>query len=184
MAHTDDLLAGLKRGEEAAFRHVVEGELDGIYALALGILGREADAEDACQEVLLKLLRFAPRLSPSTSLRAWLRRVCLNYCLDQCRRRRPALQAEPAAYVSLESSSPAPQRCAEEAELREVLREALAQLPERQRAAFVLRHFEGCAIKEIAETLGCAEGTAKTHLSRAVSRLRILLGDLRSGGEV
>jgi len=178
MERPDDLLAGLKRGEEAAFRQVIKGELDGLYTLALGLLGREADAEDACQEVLLKLLRFAPRLSPNTSLRAWLRRVCLNHCLDERRRRRPAVQIELTASVSLERSSPGPQRCAEEVELRELLSKALAQLSEKQRAAFVLRHFEGCSIKEIAQAIGCAEGTAKVHLSRAVSRLRVLLGDL------
>jgi len=180
----DELLAGLRRGEDGAFRQVVEAEIDGLYALALGVLGNNEDAEDACQEVLLKLLRFAPRLSPGTSLRAWLRRVCLNHCLDQCRRRRPIRPVELVESASLRNPSAMPQHRAEEAELRSALRRALAQLSERQRVVFVLRHFGGCPLKEIAEQLQCAEGTVKVHLSRAVSKLRFLLSDLRDGREV
>jgi RNA polymerase sigma-70 factor (ECF subfamily) len=180
----DELLAGLRRGEDGAFRRVMEAEIDGLYALALGVLANNEDAEDACQEVLLKLLRFAPRLSPGTSLRAWLRRVCLNHCLDQCRRRRPIRRAELLESASLRNPSATPQHRAEEAELRLELRRALARLPERQRAVFVLRHFGGCSLKEIAEQLQCAEGSVKAHLSRAVSKLRVLLNDLRDEREV
>jgi len=184
MRDPDGLLAALRRGDDGAFRQVAEAEIDGLYALALSVLGSREDAEDACQEVLLKLLRFAPRLSPGTPLRAWLRRVCLNHCLDQCRRRRPIRRVALLESASLRDPSATPQQRAEEAELQSALWRALAQLPERQRAVFVLRHFGGCPLKEIAEQLQCAEGSVKAHLSRAVSKLRVSLSDLRDGREV
>jgi len=176
------LLAGLRRREDDAIRRVAATELDGIYATAFGILGRREDAEDACQEVLLKLLRAAPVLSPQTSLRAWLRRVCVNYCLDQRRRRRPASQTVSTESVSIEHPGPSPHEAAREAELRDALTRALCQLPQKQRAVFVLRHFGGCSLREIAQILGCADGTVKAHLSRAVAKLRVLLSDWRISG--
>jgi RNA polymerase sigma-70 factor (ECF subfamily) len=179
-----DLLARLRRWEDDAIREVAAAELDRLHALALGMLGTEQDAEDACQEVLLRLLRAAPRLLPTTSLRAWLRRVCVNYCLDQQRRRRPALQCQSLESLSVEPSRPGTQQAAvEERELRTALTRALLQLSPQPRAVFVLRHFDGCSLKEIAHILGCAEGTVKAHLSRAVSRLRVLLGDWRAPGK-
>jgi RNA polymerase sigma-70 factor (ECF subfamily) len=184
MHDPDELLAALKRGDNGAFREVAEAEIDGLYTLALGILGSREDAEDACQEVFLKLLRFAPRLSPGTSLRAWLRRVCLNHCLDQCRRRRPRRRAELLESAGTASQPATPQERAEESELQSAVQRALMDLTERQRIVFVLRHFTGCPVKEIAEQLQCAEGSVKAHLSRAVSKLRVLLSDLREGGEV
>ncbi len=184
MRDPDGLLAALRRGDDGAFRQVAEAEIDGLYALSLSVLGSREDAEDACQEVLLKLLRFAPRLSSGTSLRAWLRRVCLNHCLDQCRRRRPIRRAERVEPARLRDPSATPQDRVEQAELQSTLRRAIAQLPERQRAVFVLRHFGACPLKEIAEQLQCSEGSVKAHLSRAVSKLRLLLSDLRDGREV
>jgi len=184
MHGSDELLEALRRREDGAFRQVVEAEADGLYALALGVLGSEQDAEDACQEVFVKLLRAAPRLSASTPLRAWLRRVCLNHCLDQLRRRRPRRRVELLESSSLRSPSPTPQDRAEEAELQTALRHALGELPERQRAVFVLRHFGDTPLKEIAGQLRCSEGTVKSHLSRAVSKLRVLLRELREEPEV
>jgi RNA polymerase sigma-70 factor (ECF subfamily) len=184
MHDPDELLAAMRRGDDNAFRQVAKTEIDGLYALALGVLGNHEDAEDACQEVFLKLLRFAPRLSPGTSLRAWLRRVCLNHCLDQCRKRRPRRRAELLEFAGPKSALATPQQQAEEAELQSALRRALVQLSDRQRAVFVLRHFSDCPLKEIAEQLRCSEGSVKAHLSRAVSKLRVLLSDLREGREV
>lgn len=180
----DELLAALRRGDDNAFREVVETEVDGLYALALGVLGNREDAEDACQEVFVKLLQFAPRLSSGASVRPWLRRVCINHCLGQLRRRRPRRRVELLEYASLRNPSPTPQDRAEEAELQTALWQALGELPERQRLVFVLRHFGDTPLKEIAEQLRCSEGTVKSHLSRAVSKLRVLLGELREEPKV
>ena len=93
-------------------------------------------------------------------------------------------RAELLESASLRNPSATPQYCAEGAELRSALLRALAQLTERQRAVFVLRHFGGSPLKEIAQQLRCSEGSVKSHLSRAVSKLRVLLRDLREEREV
>jgi RNA polymerase sigma-70 factor, ECF subfamily len=173
----DVILVGLQRGQEDAFRRLAAREFEGLYLLARGILGSTEDAEDACQETLVRLHRAAPGLSPDTSLRAWLRRVCVNYCLDERRRRKPRGAAEPFSESNDPPAAPesSPHRTAERAEFRAALERALAVLPPRQRAVFVLRHFHGCTIEETSRLLGCAEGTTKSHLSRAVRALRPLL---------
>lgn len=170
----EGLLAALARGDPEAFRQVVEEEFGGLYAIAWGILGSRDDAEDACQETFLRLHRAARKLSPDTSLRAWLRRVCVNCCLDERRRRKRRGATEPLSETIDAPAAPGPslEQTAEKAEFRAALERALALLPPRQRAVFVLRHFHGCSVGETSSILGCAEGTTKAHLSRAVRALR------------
>ncbi len=173
-----EVLAGLRRGDEDAFRQVARTELGGLYAIALGILGSRDDAEDACQEVLLRLHRVAHRLPPDTSLRAWMRRVCINWCLDEVRRR----DRRGALVHSAEHAPPAalladPEAAMEGSQFRQAIQRALLKLSLQQRAIFVLRHFLGCSIREIGQTLGRADGTVKAQLSRATRKLRELLRD-------
>ena len=174
----DELLAALQRGEDEAFRQVARAEMDGLYYLAYRILGNRAEAEDACQETLVRLCQAAPTLRSGTFLRAWLRRVCVNYCLNLRRgakRRRWVDQPE-----EMTENMPAPTGTEDTAEATAFLAavaEALTQLSPRQRVIFTLRHYQGCSIKETAEIAGCAEGTVKVQFSRAVHRLRGLLGD-------
>jgi RNA polymerase sigma-70 factor, ECF subfamily len=180
----DGVLAALQRGNEEAFRQLAEAELDGLYGLAYGILGSRADAEDVCQEVLLKLYQTAPRLSPDTPLRAWLRRVCVNRCLDVRRmlKRRPQA-AEPLDEATALPGALGSEEAAAEALFRQAVTAALVHLPRKQRAIFVLRHLQECSVRETAQIMGCAEGTVKVQLSRAVAKLRHLLRDWRPGGQ-
>jgi RNA polymerase sigma-70 factor (ECF subfamily) len=176
----DELLAALRRGDQEAFRQVAEAEFDAIYVVACGILGSNEDAEDACQEVLLRLYQAAPRLLPNTTLRPWLRRVCVNYCLDECRRRRRRrMLTQAPANLDAALCQPGPEQAVDETAFRRAVARALAQLTPKQRAVFVLRHFRGCSVRETAEILGSAEGTVKAQLSRAVRRLRQALSDWR-----
>jgi RNA polymerase sigma-70 factor (ECF subfamily) len=174
----DEVLAGLRRGDEDAFRQVASTELGGLYAIALGILGNRDDAEDACQEVFIRLHRAARRLPPATSLRAWLRRVCINWCLDEVRRRnRRGSLLRCAEHGPAAGPLADPESAIEDSQFRQAIRRALLELSPRQRAIFVLRHVLGCRIREIGQTLGCADGTVKVQLSRATRKLRELLRD-------
>ncbi len=172
----DGLLAALQRGEDEAFRRVADAELGGLYALAYRILGNRADAEDVCQEVLVKLCQAAPTLRSGTVLHAWLRRVCVNHCLNMRRRARsraaPELSGELTDQWADETDT---DEAVTDAAFRRAVTQALEELSPRQRATFVLRHFHDCSVKETAEILGCAEGTVKVQFSRAVLRLRTLL---------
>ncbi len=174
----DEVLAALQRGEEEAFRRVAEAELGGLYALAYRMLGNRAEAEDVCQEVLLKLWQSARGLRSGTVLRAWLRRVCVNCCLNVRRHARSRAGADLAGELSEQWVAPGDtNETVTNSAFHAAVLAALQEVSPRQRATFVLRHFQECSVKETAEILGCAEGTVKVQFSRAVVRLRSLLQD-------
>jgi len=174
----EELLPALRAGDDDAFNEIAQAQMAGLYVIASGILGSAEDAEDACQEVLVRLYKAAPKLPPDTNLRAWLRRVCVNHCLDQLRQRRWRGRSDVPATDELPAPAQAgPDRATEDAAFRCAVLTALSRLSPRQRLVFVLRHFGGCSVRETSEILGCAEGTVKSQLSRAVERLRELLTD-------
>lgn len=134
-----------------------------LYRTALAILGDPQEAEDAVQDTFLKYLEKTPQCPDEARERAWLLRVTVNGCKTRLRspwRRRT---------VALSEWVPAP-----EPEEAQVL-EAVLSLPSRQRAAVHLFYVEGYRAAEIAQLTGEAEGTVRSHLSRARARLRDLL---------
>lgn len=177
----ESLLRGIKRGDSQAFAVAMDRHIDMIYSLAYSMLGNPQDAEDACQEVFLRLHRAASRLRANSSLPSWLYRSCINYCVDESRRRsrQPVTSAnqEPEAVQS-ELADPA--QLAANREFKQYILDCLSRLSPRQRAIFALRHFLGLTIGEISEVLNCASGTVKSHLSRAIASLREILAGWES----
>ena len=159
---------------ELEFKILCERHSDEIYRYARALLANPADAEDATQEVLLRLWRHLPRINPF-NLRAWLLRTTRHYCLDQIRRR--SSQAEP---LPLEDGvlEDAPDELAvnpslaADASLRlEQAHHVLQKLPESLRSVFVLYEVNGLRYREIAATLGIPINTVKVYLSRAREKL-------------
>jgi RNA polymerase sigma-70 factor (ECF subfamily) len=159
---------------ELEFKILCERHSDEIYRYARALLANQTDAEDATQEVLLRLWRRLPRLNPF-NLRAWLLQTTRCYCLDQIRRR-----AHPAAPLCLEDGVLEDQAdelavnpsLATDSRLRlEQAHEALLQLPENLRSVFVLYEVNGLRYREIATTLGIPINSVKVYLSRARERL-------------
>lgn len=165
------VLAGLKQGDSAAFTEIVEEHVDRLFSLAYGMLGNREDAEDACSEVFLRLARSAPRLAPDSCLPSYLYRLCVNRCLDVLRRRVRRPTPEPLS-MDPPAESPGPPEIVADRVFRERVREALRSLSPQQRLAFLLRYFHARSVDEISCLLNCAPGTVKSHLSRAVARLR------------
>lgn len=114
------LLKGLRAGDSEAFAQIVDDYMDMVYSLAYGIMGHWADAEDVCQEVFLRLFDAVPILSPDTCLRSYLRRICVNYCVDELRRRsrEPTMELKDTAG-QLVSNSPGPLRLVADHQFRE-----------------------------------------------------------------
>lgn len=138
----------------------VRAHTSALYRLAYTQLRSAADAEDAVQEAFLRCLRRAPVFESDAHARAWLMRVTLNICRDMLRspwhRRRDALPDD----------LPAP-----DDETGELLAAVLA-LPQKYRAPIHLYYYEGYAIREIADLLGCRPATVGTRLARARRLLR------------
>jgi RNA polymerase sigma-70 factor (ECF subfamily) len=181
-------VAKARAGEPDAFRVLVDRHSRGLFRLAFRMTGNEADAEDVVQESFLKAYRQLGRFDERSSFGTWLHRIAVNCALDlvRARKRRGELTAadETSDPVSLTpTSEPAPDRLAWGGEFRDRIAEALTELSAMERAAFVLRHYEGQSMEEVGRVLGCHAGAAKHSVFRAVQKLRRALEPLASAAK-
>lgn len=181
-AHSRDedalLLARFAAGDQAAARELTDRCLPGVLRQAWRILGDEAEAEDVAQEAMLRLWRQAESWRVGEArISTWLYRVTHNLCIDRIRRRRATTAIEDVA----EPPDPAPavlDRLANSQESRALVRAILA-LPDRQRQALVLRHFEGLSNPEIGERLDCSVEAVESLLARARRQLAAVMDEKR-----
>src|SRR5581483_431098 len=172
-----------RRGDRDAFRLLVESYGRAVYRLAFRMTGNEIDAEDIVQETFLKAWKQIGKFDGRAALGTWLHRICANCSLDhlRARKRKQEVQPEPRdalgesfenPFERLAADSPSPERLALSSQIAAMLGPALDELSEMERAAFVMRHYEGLGIEQIAATLGVQPGAAKHSVFRAVQKLR------------
>jgi len=172
-----ELMLALRAGEEGAFAELVDRHRDAVVNLSYRYLGNRSDAEDLAQEVFLKVYRARARYKPTAKFTTWLYRVAVNACLNEVRNRRhrpthvaaslgPAAEDDAVAPVA-DHNAASPLDEAERSELREQVRAALSELPERQRLAILLNKFHGLGYEEMAESLGLSVPAVKSLLVRA-----------------
>jgi RNA polymerase sigma-70 factor (ECF subfamily) len=181
MESTDgELVVKARAGDPGAFRELVERHAGRLFQLAYRITGNEQDAEDAVQESFLRAYRQIGHFKADSSFGTWLYRIASNCALDTIRRRgsQPGVE-NPSRQTP--SDSPTPERAALGGEIRERMELALSELSPVERAAFVLRHFEGMGMEEIGQALRCEPGAARHSVFRAVKKLRKALGPLTNG---
>ncbi|HWB82771.1 MAG TPA: sigma-70 family RNA polymerase sigma factor [Bryobacteraceae bacterium] len=140
-----------------------------VLMTALRLMGNLEDAQDASQEVFLRLYRNRHKVETLANLPGWLYRVTVNVCHDLRRKRSDSAVFESAAELVAEGN---PQRTALEAERRKALALSLRMLGEKERAALVLRDLEGLSTADVAETLGVTEATVRAHVSKARVKIR------------
>lgn len=179
------LLAGVAAGDEASFESLVLQYQNRLLGLCQRLLGDRAAAEDATQEVFVKLYRNAGSLKPRGQLYTWLYRVATNLCLNRLRRRRIVRFVPLMRQVGDEGGEldPAderadPERAAEARSHWLRTEKWIASLPQRQRTVLVLAKFEGLSYAQIAEVLGITEGAVESRLFRAMDRLRKVAQEL------
>jgi RNA polymerase sigma factor (sigma-70 family) len=172
------LLAAFAQGDPAAARVLTDRLLPRVFRFAARILGDRAEAEDVAQEAMLRLWRQAPNWRPGEAqVATWVYRVSSNLCTDRLRRRR----SRPTAPLQ-DAGDPADGAPGSEARLHQVarlaaLQGALAELPDRQRQAVVLRHLEGLSNPEIAEVLGIGVEAVESLTARGKRALVAALSD-------
>jgi RNA polymerase sigma-70 factor, ECF subfamily len=169
------LLAAVARGDSSAFSVLVNTHLSACLGTARRMLGDAAEAEDVAQEAMLRLWRNAATLELGPGgLRPWLRRVVSNLSIDRIRSsRKTSVVAEvPEQPVAADQASRL-----ESADLSRRVRTALAELPERQRQALMLFHFEGLSQIEVGQSLGVSDEAVESLLARARRALKVVLKD-------
>lgn len=174
-----DLVVRVGRGDRAAAQALMARHLPGMLALARRMLSGQSEAEDCVQEAFLKVWTHAARWQPGKAkFETWLYRVTLNQCYDRLRKR-PTEPLEAAADVP--DAGDAPDRGLEVAALETEVSAALADLPERQRAAILLCHYQERGNIEAAEILGISVEALESLLARGRRTLRTKLSHLRDG---
>lgn len=172
-----ELVARIGRGDRAAAQALMRRHLPKMLALARRVLVEPAEAEDVVQEAFMRLWTHAARWQPGRAkFETWLYRVTLNKCFDRLRRR-PTARLEEALHVV--EPMPGPAANLENAELSAQIEAALRALPERQRAAIQLCHFQDCGNIEAAEILGVSVEALESLLSRGRRVLRVRLAHLK-----
>jgi len=171
------LVAAVARRDARALHTLVERHGGWAARFAERLTGSPQQAEEVVQSAFLRLWQRADRWEGRSSFRTWFYRVVHNLAIDQVRARRPWQHEE--LDETLPDPAPSPQRTLEREQQSARVRAALATLPERQRTAIVLSHYEGCSQAEAACILGVSEGALESLLSRARATLRLALAPER-----
>ena len=173
-AETDEsarLLRLAKSGDAAAFEALLRTHEARVARTALRMVGNPQDAQDAAQEVFLRMHRHLRQMDDAGNLAGWLYRVTVNACHDVLRKRRSSDPLDDSRLAALGSTEAELGR----AEQRRLVVEALRNLPEKERAAVTLRDLEGLSTREVAQILGSSEATVRSQISSARLKIRKML---------
>ena len=163
-----DLVELAREGDREAFAVLVHQVSDSLYAVAQRILRDQALAEDALQNALVLAWRQLPRLREPDRFEAWIHRILVHACYDESRRSRQWRATVRVLPVDGPTTPDSSDRVVD----RDELERAFARLPVEQRAVFVLHHYLGLPLVEVAELLDIPAGTARSRLHYALIGLR------------
>jgi len=163
-----------RQGAEASWRAIYESTCDRLFAFLCYQIGDRDEARDILQETYLQAFRRLETYRGEAPLGVWLRSIALGRAIDWKRvilrrLKRTARLTESSAQVEPDI------RHVQFDSERGALYRALGGLSRHQRAALLLREWEGCSFREIADHLGCGESTARVHHARARERMRTTL---------
>ncbi len=172
------LVQRCRRGEAKAFELLVARHTRLAGAVAMGVVSDYHAAKDVVQESFVKVLSNVHSLEDPSRFKGWLRNIVRTTALDALRRRKVAgrsaasLPGQDSDSAPLPADVLQPDDVMQRAELREQIREEIAELPESQREVVMLKYLEGLSYEEIAQVLGLTIGTIESRLFRARTSLR------------
>jgi RNA polymerase sigma-70 factor (ECF subfamily) len=178
LAELDDvqLLDACRAGRHGAFDVIVERHRRSVYQLCYRFVGNHEDASDLSQDVFLRVYRGLGSFRGGSSFATWLYRIGVNACLNRIAVRKPITEEiDKRQHVDTRTESPSERVLRQERGAR--VREAITQLPPKQRATLVLRMYQELSHEEIAEVLGSSVGAVKANFFHALGNLKRLLGD-------
>ncbi|GAB4520115.1 MAG: RNA polymerase sigma factor [Amphiplicatus sp.] len=169
----EELARRAGRGDRSAAGALVTRHADRIFAACYRMLGEHAAAEDAAQETFIRLWKHAGRWRPQGArLETWLYRIAMNICLDMLRRRKRFVTAPETSLLECVDGAPSALERIEANETRAAVAAALAALPERQRAAIVLCHYQELSNIDAAAALGVSVEAVESLLARGRRAMR------------
>lgn len=176
---TEPLITRCQCGDREAFAELVQRYQKRLYNFIFRTLQNREEAEDAVQEVFIRVFHAIRNYRPESSFTTWLFRIASNYCIDRFRRRKhPTISLTVNAPEGEEStleipdSTHNPEQLFYNAELQEELTHAIQSLPTKYRMVILLRHQQNLSYQEISEITGLPEGTIKAQIFRARRLLR------------
>ncbi|MEA3336477.1 MAG: sigma-70 family RNA polymerase sigma factor [Chloroflexota bacterium] len=184
------LVQALHAGDKHACACMIKHHAPQMYAVAMRIMGDPHEAEEVLQEAFISACRKADTFQGRSKLSTWLYRITTNAALMRLRKRRdntvsldePHLTDEGVEFPKqLGDWSVDPSQQALSAELREVMEEAVQQLPTSLRTTFILRDIQGLTTQETADALEISPGAVKVRLHRGRLKLRELLAGYLAG---
>ncbi len=175
----NELADRLKAGQTEVFDEIVRRFQGRVYAAAYRITANREDAFDVAQESLIKVYNKVNSWQPTGGFLSWILRITTNQAIDHVRhRKRRHLDQHDETYpdesevAGTKSNSCHTENVVRAREIEAHIRDSLVLLSPMQRKVFVMRHFEGFSLAEIAEDLECTVGSVKVHLFRAIKKLR------------
>ena len=183
MALSDnELLIQAKSGNDAAFEELIYRYDRSVLAIALKYVHDTDEAKDIYQEVFIRVYRGLKNFEMKSEFSTWLFRIATNVCLSYKSRSKKHLQESIDGYIATEDDEVQKYEPADEEmdpgeiminlDLADIIRSAVDSLSAKQRMTFILKHYEGYKIREIADMLNCKEGTVKKYLFDAIRNLR------------
>ena len=171
-------VAQARDGDSEAFRSLVERHSRLVFRVAYRMTGNEADAEDIVQETFLKAYRQLGRFESRANFGTWVYRIAMNCAIDYMRakpKRESAEEDDVLERAAGDTGEPGAEQLVLAGEIGERVQAALNLLSEMERAAFVMRHYQGFSIEEIGRALGLKTNATKHSIFRAVRKMRIAL---------
>ena len=185
MASRDsDAIEAILNGDVDRFAELVDAYQAQAIRIAFTFLGNTEEARDAAQEAFIRAYRALGSFHQKSQFSTWFYRIVINVCKDSYRRRvrqpmvvarvGPADAVEEGAsfFVDVGDPSAGPSEELSNRELSQRLTEAIQQLPDKQREAFILHHLHGLSLQEAATIMNCRLGMVKSHVFRATENLR------------
>ena len=187
MADDGEIIEAVLSGDTERYGELVERYQQTAWRVAYGLVGNFEDAKDLSQNGFVKAFQRLRGFRREARFSTWLYRIVANESKDFLRRRarRPATvaleqswdpQSEDPILFEVPDPRGNPRETVSDRELAAMLSVGVEQLPIKQRTAFALRHFQGLSVEEIAQVMGCRQGTVKAHLFRANEHLRRMIG--------
>jgi RNA polymerase sigma-70 factor (ECF subfamily) len=172
------IMAEVAKGNLSAFREIVERYQRPLMSFVSKFAGDKTMSEDISQEVFLRVFKAAKNYKPKARFKTWLFKIAVNYCLNEIRADKNSPQfidlfeLNEAGFLAITPDTHSPEKECENRELGDILRKAIAGIPEKQKIALLLQKYEGFSYEEISHIMGCSVSAVESLIQRACQNLK------------